>query len=460
MLSSADNDYLSRVGPGTPMGDLMRQYWMPAIRSDELPTVDSPPVRIRLLAENLIGFRMTSGKVGLVPNSCPHRGASMFFGRNEEEGLRCVYHGWKFDETGNCVDMPSEPPESNFKSKVKITAYKTEERNGIIWAYMGPRETPPPLPAIEANIMANGPEQISVLLRECNWMQGLEGEMDTVHAAFLHGGANKFEDATPGSFNYYHYQNRAAKFATVDTEYGVMNGAYRPAEEDTHYWRITQILFPFYHMIPGGALGEGIKIGAYVPMDDENHLHWEIGTLYPGVEATTARGANGAQRGLPVTGDLTVPLGSRRLPNTTGWWGRFRSDQNLGNDYKINREEQANWVSYTGIAGVRIQDCAVTETMGVIYQRDHEHLGTTDQFIIRVRRRLIQMAKALRENGETPVGVDDPEAYRQRSGEMIIPRASDFYVHYKGLRERFNSSLPEIKSLSQIEANPAEKTTV
>jgi hypothetical protein len=312
---------------------------------------------------------------------------------------------------------------------------------------MGPREVPPPLPAIEANIMSEGPHQVSVLLRECNWMQGLEGEMDTVHAAFLHSGASRFEDQEPGSFGYYQYRDRSAKFATVDTEYGEINGAYRPAEADSYYWRITQILWPFYHMIPGGTLGEGIKIGAYVPMDDENHLHWEIGTLYPG--KNTEGGF--VMRGQPVTGNLEAPLGLRRLPNTTDWHGRFHSDQNLSNDYKINREEQANWVSYTGIAGGRIQDCAVTETMGVIYQRDNEHLGTTDQFIIRVRRRLIQMAKALAEGGTIPPGVDNPEAYRQRSGEVIFPRSEDFYLGYQKLRAKFNSTVPEIKSLSAIE---------
>jgi hypothetical protein len=156
-------------------------------------------------------------------------------------------------------------------------------------------------------------------------------------------------------------------------------------------------------------------------------------------------------RGLPVTGDLTVPLGVRRLPNTTDWLGRFHSDQNLANDYKIDREAQASWQSYTGIAGGRIQDCAVTETMGVIYQRDHEHLGTTDQFIIRVRRRLINLAKALREQGTVPPGVDNPEAYRQRSGEVVFPRSEDFWVGYQKLRARFNSTVPEIKSLSAIE---------
>src|SRR5678815_622255 len=208
MLSKQDNETLCRVGPGTLMGNLMRQYWIPAMKSEELPSPDCPPLRVMLLGEPLIGFRTTSGAVGLMQNSCPHRGASMFFGRNEEEGLRCVYHGWKFDVAGNCVDMPSEPAESNFKTKVHARAYPTHERNGIIWAYMGPREVPPPMPDIEANLMAESHLQISVLHRPCNWMQGLEGEMDTVHAALLHFGAVKFEDTKPGTFAHYHYRQR------------------------------------------------------------------------------------------------------------------------------------------------------------------------------------------------------------------------------------------------------------
>ena len=154
MLTSEDNELLCRVGPGTPMGDLMRQYWIPALLSSELPEPDGPPVRVRLLGENLIAFRDTSGKVGLIQNHCPHRGASLFFGRNEEDGLRCVYHGWKFDATGACVDMPSEPAESNFKAKVRARAYPCVERNGVVWAYMGPRPTPPPLPDLEPNMLA------------------------------------------------------------------------------------------------------------------------------------------------------------------------------------------------------------------------------------------------------------------------------------------------------------------
>ncbi len=184
---------------------------------------------------------------------------------------------------GDCVDMPSEPAESNFRNKVHARAYPTHERNGIIWTYMGTRETPPPLPDIEANILAKGAREISVLHRPCNWMQGWEGEMDTVHAAFLHGGQNNSSDYEQGSFSYYQYKNRAARFSTVETEFGLSNGAFRPAEDDTYYWRVTHILFPFYNMIPTGTLGEGVRIGAYVPMDDDHTLHWEI-SIAPGVE--------------------------------------------------------------------------------------------------------------------------------------------------------------------------------
>src|SRR6266545_1946554 len=186
MLSQQDNDLLCRVGPGTVMGNLMREYWIPAVRSDELPSPDCPPLRLRLLGEDLIAFRTTSGAVGIIQNACPHRGASMFFGRNEEEGLRCVYHGWKFDVAGNCVDMPSEPAESNFRNKVRATAYPTRERGGLVWVYMGPREVPPPLPELEANMLPEGEYTLGSYSSECNWLQSLEGDYDTIHLGFLH----------------------------------------------------------------------------------------------------------------------------------------------------------------------------------------------------------------------------------------------------------------------------------
>jgi len=449
MLSREDNELLCRVGPGTPMGNLMRQYWIPAVRSDELPAPDCPPVRIMLLGEKLIAFRTTSGKVGLVADACPHRGASMFFGRNEEEGLRCVYHGWKFDRTGTCVDMPSEPAESNFKNKVRITAYPTHERNGIVWAYMGPREVPPPLPDIEANILNKDPERIKVLYRPNNWMQGIEGELDTIHFVFLHMGAEKAEDQPPGSWNRYQFAQRAGKFVVKETEFGCSYGVYRPAEPDTYYWRIGHVFFPFYAQQAAGDLGPIAKMNAYVPMDDEHTLQWEI-------HVRTDRDDPGGyympiNRGeMPDLNEKLPPFThGRYLPQTTDWYGRFRLTQNMDNDYLIDREAQKRGESYTGIPGIRQQDMAMTETMGPIYTRDREHLGTSDSMIIRTRRRWIAAAKALRDHGTIPPGVDRPELYRQRSGECILPRSVDWWEGSRHLREVWTAPEPVREALEE-----------
>src|SRR2546423_5905593 len=200
MLSKVDNETVCRVGPGTPMGNLMRQYWVPALLSSELPASDSDPVRVVLLGEKLIAFRDSNGAVGLLDHACPHRGASLYFGRNEECGVRCVYHGWKFSADGTCVDMPNEPAESDFKSKVTARAYPTRERGGVVWAYMGPRQEPPQLPDLEANNLPEGEYVASAIQRECNYLQGLEGDIDTSHFGFLHFCAADSESAEPGTF--------------------------------------------------------------------------------------------------------------------------------------------------------------------------------------------------------------------------------------------------------------------
>ncbi len=431
MLSAEDNDILCRIGPGTPMGNVMRQYWVPAVRSDELPAPDCPPLRVKLLGEELIAFRMTSGKVGMIRNSCPHRGASLFFGRNEEEGLRCVYHGWKFDGAGSCIDMPSEPAESNFKNKVHATAYPAHERNGVIWTYMGPREVPPPLPDIEHNIVNGDIARITMILRPCNWMQGWEGEMDTVHAAFLHGGASKAEDFEPGTFNYYQYKERSPKFSVIDTPIGTSYGAYRPAEGDTYYWRTAHMMFPFYAVIPAGWLG------MYVPTDDDHTMHWEV-LVRPQVEGDAQNGGPGP-RSAGVEGGSRGP--TTWLPNDTGWHDRFNIDQTKANDYKIDREAQSQWKSYSGIVGIRQQDMAVTESMGTIYDRTHEHLGTTDALIIRTRRKLIKTAKDLRDHGILPPGVDNPELYHMRSGEFLLPRSVDWWDALHDRRAKFDAAV-------------------
>ena len=436
MLSQQDNELLSRVGPGTAMGQVMREYWIPAVLSSELPSPDCPPLRVRLLGEDLIAFRATSGQVGLVANACPHRGASLFFGRNEEEGLRCVYHGWKFDVSGACVDMPSE---SNFKSKVRATAYPTNERGGVIWAYLGPRSEPPPLPDLEANMLPEGECDIYLIQLENNWMQGWEGEMDTVHAAFLHSGATRVEDTRPGTFAYYMAKQRHAKFDVLDTEWGTSYGVYRPAEEDTYYWRIAHQLFPFYAMVPTGVLGLEVRFRAYVPIDDEHTMMW-----------TVTRRANG--RAQAETPPGSAPVGRVELdyvPNTTDWLGRWRLKANLANDFFVDRELQRSGKSFSGIRGIRQQDAAMTGSMGPIYDRTHEHLGTTDALIIRPRRRLIAAAKALRDEGVVPAAVDHPELYRQRSGGAIVSRDVDWWEATKDLRQAFVEQ-PQLAEMATI----------
>ena len=415
MLTLEDNETLCRVGPGTPMGNLMRQFWMPLLKSEELPAPDCPPLRVRMLGENLIAFRASSGDVGLLQNACPHRGASLFFGRNEEEGLRCVYHGWKFDVGGACIDMPSEPAESNFKTKVRALAYPCRERAGIIWAYMGPRENPPPMPLIAGNLDNSRPSVVSKVQRQCNWFQGLEGDIDTSHVGFLHRVFGRtFE---PGTFEHYLDRDRHPQYAASNTDYGTIYGAYRPAEADSHYWRIGQYLLPFYTMPGTGILGgpkgrRGYRL--WVPLDDNTTMFWMI--------TPSLDGGNGAAP--PARPGAAFASGGFK-EDSSDWLGRWRMAANQANDYLIDRDKQRT-VNYTGIEGIHLQDQAITESMGPIYRRTQEHLGTTDRMVILTRRRAIAAARALAERGEVPPSVDNPELYLVRSGGVVLPRNADW----------------------------------
>ena len=411
MLSQADNDFISRVGPGTEMGTLMREYWVPVMLSSEVPTPDCDPVRVLILGEKLIGFRDSDGNVGLIQNLCPHRGASLFCGRNEEGGLRCVYHGWKFDVDGACVDMPNEPAESNFKSRIKATTYPCEERSGMIWAYLGSRETPPPLPNLEPNSFE--PEQAanSVALRNCNWLQALEGDIDTVHQGFLHHGSMKAEDVAEGTFQYYIAHDRAPHYVAIDTNYGSMYGGYRPGPPGQVYWRIAHYLFPFYTMPPPGVLGHQITVRAWVPVDDSHTLIFTMGPA-----------SQRAGGGMPMH------------ENSTDWLGRYRLIADADNDFLIDREKQRANVSYTGIDGIFTQDQAVTESMGGLLDRTVEHLGSSDMMIIRVRHRLIAAARAFLENKTVPPGVDEPDVYLTRSGGTYLPEDADWIEATEDLR--------------------------
>jgi phthalate 4,5-dioxygenase oxygenase subunit len=428
MLNAADNELLTRVGPGTPMGRLMREYWIPAALSGELPTPDGDPVRVLLLGEKLIAFRDAAGKIGLIQNHCPHRGASLFFGRNEEAGLRCVYHGWKFDVSGQCVDMPNEPAESDFKTKVKTTAYPCVERNGLIWTYMGPRSTPPPLPDIEPNMVPDG--GLIAQMAECNWLQKLENNMDTSHASFLHWGAvpvdapwEPWMDSHKEDFRYM-LMDRSPRFQVLDTESGASYAAGRPVEAGQTYYRIMNFHFPFYSQSPSNDLKNTNIYVAVVPQDDTHTISFTMSTRP--WRWSVNFGITGTVGGL--------------LPNTTDWLGRFRPAVNLANDLMIDREAQRTdrtYKGYTGIESVNDQDRGITESQGEIQDRTTERLGTADAMIIRARRRLQDVTLALHDRGITPPGVDQPEAYRRRSGHIVLPSSADVWQATKELREAF-----------------------
>jgi len=405
MLSQEENELLCRIGPGTPMGNLLRQYWMPLFLSAELSEPDGRPLRTRLLGENLVAFRDSDEKVGLVAENCPHRGASLYFGRNEEAGLRCVYHGWKFDVAGRCVDMPNEPPESNFKDKVQAHAYPCTERNGVVWAYMGPRSEPPPLPDLEWNVLPQEHSYVWKAMRECNWMQGLEGDIDTSHLYFLHSRLNPDDSPALGVW----HPDRHPRLELVQTDYGVKYAARRDQDEGHFYWRITQFLMPIHAYFPPGGFS-GVPGHIWVPLDDEHTMVWSV-MVNPAA---------------PLTDQERERMGGRGngeyLPQTSNPLGSWRLAANKENDYLRDFEAQRN-KTFTGIKSIFLQDQAVTESMGPVLDRASEHLGTSDAMVIQVRKRLLDAAKALQEDGVAPDGVEQPEIYGVRSASMVLPKS-------------------------------------
>ena len=426
MLSVEQNEMITHVGAGTMMGELLREYWIPALLSKELSEPECSPVRIRLLGEDLIAFRATSGRVGLFANACPHRGASMFYGRPEDDGLRCVYHGWLFDVDGNCLDMPSEPADSNFATKVKARAYPCVERGGAVWTYMGPREVPPPLPDIEPNMKG---ESCRAVFIDCNWVQAIENNMDTTHFSFLHFGAVD-ADAPPASWwtdSYlaaqgfeYMIKTRGPVFLMTDTDSGASYAAQRPAEADTYHYSIMNYHVPFFTQSPRNDW-QATGFGATVPIDDTHTMSWSF-----------------SLRDKKRTGGQTV--GAILPENTNDWLGRFRRVVTAENDYGVDRDIQKDdktWSGYTGIVSMNDQDWMIVEAQGTTVDRSLEHLGTTDRMIIRMRQLLIQEAIALREDGTPPRGVDNPEIYRLRSGSLILPREVDVWEGTKDMREAF-----------------------
>ena len=299
MTNAIESEQLTRVGPGTMMGDLMRQYWLPAVKSSEV-VAGGDPLRLMLLGEKLIAFRDHAGRVGVMDHRCPHRCASLFFGRNEEGGIRCVYHGWKFDADGNCVDMPNLPPEQDFRQKVHAKAYKVAERAGVIWVYMGARAEAPPMPEIEATLLPESELSITFTQRECNWLQALEGDIDTSHFSWLHVGSVRPEQVDPDNWLMYQVSNRAPDYHVTDTDWGTMYCAYRPADDGKTYWRFAHFGFPFWTFIPQGDFMDRVIARAWVPMDDTHVMF--VGWTWKQASRTAALAG-----GEPIPGATPAP---------------------------------------------------------------------------------------------------------------------------------------------------------
>lgn len=407
MLSLEMNRMLTRVENGASMGNLIGRFWIPALLSEEIAEPDAPPVRVGLLGHRLVAFRDSEGRVGLLDARCPHRSVDLFFGRNEQGGLRCVYHGWKFGVDGACVDMPSEPSSSPMKAKVRARAYPVHESGGIVWAYLGPGEAPA-VPDIEFMSLPASHVYASKRLMRCNYMQALEGSLDTSHLTFLHQMNLMSKDVFGvGDFQRFSDADGAPRFFCADTPYGMSISARRDGDDDTYYWRVTQWLMPVGVLVPT-APGNVCRANFFVPIDDRNCWWYRI-------RYQPERPLEQEEIEEYDAGDLDY---SRRVPGT------YESMGNKENDYLIDRGKQRT-ESFTGIPSAQLQDIAVQESQGEIADRSIEHLGTSDTAIAQTRRRLINAAQAL-EEGRMPPEACAASQYRMRAIAITLNRSRAF----------------------------------
>jgi phenylpropionate dioxygenase-like ring-hydroxylating dioxygenase large terminal subunit len=405
MLTKEDNETLTRVGADTPMGALMRKYWLPALLSSELVR-DGAPVRVKMLGERLIAFRDSSGRIGLLDEFCAHRRASLFLGRNEDCGIRCVYHGWKYDVTGQCIEMPTEAPDHPYKTKIRLTAYPTVELGGIVWSYLGSGAAPAP-PKFEWTQLALERLQVSRSWVECNWLQALEGGIDSTHASWLH---TVISDHTnrPGLRGLW-TKAPVQRDEVFLTSYGHCYAALRLIGNNRVWAKVYQYVMPvstfFPFELPDGEHHQPqINGNIYLPMDDENTM------IFCWI---------GRYGGEPLTDQQKTALEefNGRGPKEIG--PDFRKRRNLDVDWKIDRKVQKE-ETFSGIDGINNQDQAVQESMGPIVDRSKEHLSSTDAAVIATRRLLLRCVKDAANN---PPGLL-PTYYKVRATEKMIEAGS------------------------------------
>ena len=399
-------ELLTRVGEGTPMGTFFRQYWLPVLPSKELTEPGGRPLRVRLLGEDLLVYRSPSGEVGLVGEHCAHRRASLYFARNEKEGLRCVYHGWKFDSAGKCIDAPNVNSSERVTSVVRTRAYPCVERNGVIWTFMGDPAKKPELPALEWNLVPEAQSFYSIKYQGSNWLQTLEGDIDSSHAGFLHG-TNAAADAAddkwfgmPGSGWLYQALDKRPTHDIAHTDYGMVLGACRNTPDGKNYWRIYQILMPSQVMIP--AYGDDpFPAQLFVPADDYSTVIWSI-NWHPTKEFGK---------------DSLTPIHDFAYePPSPEAWGRWRAKANRANSYFFDEHKKDR---FFGVPDLPWQDQAMHESMGAIVDRTQEHLCESDFGIVQARRMWIKEVNALVKENRPSRGVNSPESYAVRSTSVV-----------------------------------------
>ena len=393
------------------MGRLMRRYWVPVLLSSEIAVADGPQVRVKILGERLLAFRDSKGRLGLIDEFCAHRGTSLFFGRNEECGIRCSYHGWKYDLTGQCVELPAQP---DLARRMKIKAYPCIERGGIVWAYMGLPVQQPEAPGVEWILLPESHRFVSKRLQESNYLQAMEGGIDTTHASWVH----RYElDTDPmhkhAVANKYIKADRNAVFDIEETPSGLTIYGRRFGEEDSYYWRITQWIFPWFTLIPPfGPHPLGGHI--WVPIDDENCWAWSI-NFYPNKPLMAEeRAAMEEGKGIHV----------KCIPDT------FRPVANRSNDYLIDRQAQRDKRMFSGVDGFSMQDASLQESMGAIQDHARENLVSTDKAIAMARRMLFNAARNPDDNAVLP-GLSSASQH-VRSASVLLERGMNISSWAKG----------------------------
>lgn len=420
-----ENQALTRVGRGTPMGSLFRQYWIPVLPTSHLEEPGGRPIRVKLLSEDLVLFQTRAGKVGLVGAYCPHRLGPLFFGRVEEDGLRCPYHGWKFAPAGKCLEMPNIPPGQQFMDEIHHPAYPCLEQGGIIWTYMGQEKKLPSLPDFEYLRVADDNRNYRLFYQQCNYLQVMEGGIDPTHVMWLHSPYDLADDrlAEKQQPAQQLVANKSGARTPMDVEIadtagGFTYGAKRPAGKGRSLWRINQFIMPFYTMPPGG---DQKQARAYIPVDDENCVKWQI-KWYP---AQTSKESTQETLRAPFEEEAYDP------PTNSVPFGHIRTKAKKSNDYLID------WGTHKerrfGISGVNLQDICVTENEGPtpILDRTKEHLCAGDLTTIKARLMLLNAAKALREHGAVPPGAKNPSVYRVRGASTVVPDHIDWYEGVK-----------------------------